>query len=92
MLTSVIQKARAWFPGSVLWAVILFLGFPILRAMNKATGETIAEIELPAIPQGAPMTYMVDGKQYIAISCGGGAAAKMVTLSLPSAALTEANP
>jgi quinoprotein glucose dehydrogenase len=67
-------------------------GVPILRAMNKATGETIAEIELPAIPQGAPMTYMVDGKQYIAISCGGGADAKMVTLSLPSAALTEANP
>ena len=58
-------------------------GVPILRAMNKATGETIAEIELPAIPQGAPMTYMVDGKQYIAISCGGGADAKMVTLSLP---------
>ena len=67
-------------------------GVPILRAMNKATGETIAEIELPAIPQGAPMTYMVDGKQYIAISCGGGADAKMVTLSLPSAALTGANP
>ena len=67
-------------------------GVPILRAMNKATGETIAEIELPAIPQGAPMTYMVDGKQYIAISSGGGADAKMVTLSLPSAALTEANP
>ncbi|MBS24467.1 MAG: pyrroloquinoline quinone-dependent dehydrogenase [Gammaproteobacteria bacterium] len=58
-------------------------GVPILRAMDKATGETIAEIELPAIPQGAPMTYMVDGRQYIAISCGGGADAKIVTLSLP---------
>ena len=58
-------------------------GIPVLRAMDKATGETIADIPLPAIPQGAPMTYMVDGKQYIAINCGGGADARMVTLSLP---------
>ena len=58
-------------------------GMPVLRAMDKATGETIADIPLPAIPQGAPMTYMVDGKQYIAISCGGGSDARMVTLSLP---------
>ena len=58
-------------------------GVPMLRAMDKATGATIAEIELPSIPQGAPMTYMLDGKQYIAISCGGGSDAKMVTLSLP---------
>lgn len=58
-------------------------GIPILRAMDKTTGETIADIDLPAIPQGAPMTYMIDGKQYISIASGGGSDAKLITLSLP---------
>ena len=58
-------------------------GTPILRAMDKTTGETIADIDLPAIPQGAPMTYMIDGKQYISIASGGGSDAKLITLSLP---------
>ena len=58
-------------------------GVPILRAMDKATGETIAEIELPGIPQGAPMTYMLDGKQFIAIACGGGSDARLISLALP---------
>ena len=58
-------------------------GVPLLRAMDKATGETIAEIELPGIPQGAPMTYMLDGKQFIAVSCGGGSDARLISLALP---------
>ncbi len=58
-------------------------GVPVLRAMDKASGEAVAEFELPAIPQGAPMSYMVDGKQYISIASGGGADAMLVTLALP---------
>ncbi|MCH2347816.1 MAG: pyrroloquinoline quinone-dependent dehydrogenase [Pseudomonadales bacterium] len=58
-------------------------GIPVLRAMDKTTGETIADFDLPAIPQGAPMTYMIDGKQYISIASGGGSDAKLITLSLP---------
>ena len=58
-------------------------GVPLLRAMDKATGDTIAEIELPGIPQGAPMTYMLDGKQFIAIACGGGSDARLISLALP---------
>ena len=58
-------------------------GVPLLRAMDKATGETIAEIQLPGIPQGAPMTYMLDGKQFIAIACGGGSDARLISLALP---------
>ena len=57
-------------------------GAPILRAMDKESGETIAEIELPGIPQGAPMTYMLDGKQFIAIACGGGSDARLISLAL----------
>ena len=58
-------------------------GIPVLGAMDKTTGETIADFDLPAIPQGAPMTYMIDGKQYISIASGGGSDAKLITLSLP---------
>ena len=57
-------------------------GAPILRAIDKESGETIAEIELPGIPQGAPMTYMLDGKQFIAIACGGGSDARLISLAL----------
>ena len=58
-------------------------GIPLLRAMDKLTGETVFELDLPAIPQGAPMSYMINGKQYIAVASGGGADAMLVVLSLP---------
>ena len=41
---------------------------PLLVARNKETGEEIATIELPASPGGAPMSYAIDGRQYIAIA------------------------
>jgi quinoprotein glucose dehydrogenase len=46
------------------------------------TGEVVAEIELPGPPNGTPMTYMKNGKQYIAIAVGGGRNAQMVALTL----------
>jgi quinoprotein glucose dehydrogenase len=58
-------------------------GVPLLRAMDKHTGATIYQLELPAIPQGAPMTYMIDSKQYIAVAAGGGADAKLLVMALP---------
>ncbi|MDP6415059.1 MAG: pyrroloquinoline quinone-dependent dehydrogenase, partial [Gammaproteobacteria bacterium] len=58
-------------------------GVPMLKAMDKATGEILHEVELPAFPQGSPMTYMIDGKQYISIASGGGSNASLVTLALP---------
>jgi len=58
-------------------------GVPMLKAMDKATGEILHEVELPAFPQGSPMTYMIDGKQYISIASGGGSSASLITLALP---------
>ena len=58
-------------------------GIPMLKAIDKATGETVHKIELPGIPQGAPMSYMIDGKQYISIASGGGTDARLITLALP---------
>ena len=42
------------------------------RAFDKATGQLIWEFRLPASSHATPMTYMVDGTQYIALAVGGG--------------------
>lgn len=75
------------FSSPLLTRSLLFIpaagGKPVLRALDKTTGEMVHEMELPGMPSGAPMTYMVDGKQYVAMAIGGAAAAKLVVLSLP---------
>lgn len=43
---------------------------PRLRALDKATGEVIATIELPDFMLGAPMTYEAGGEQYLLFSTG----------------------
>ena len=42
----------------------------MFRAYDKATGKIIWEMELPAGTTGAPMTYMLNGKQYIVVAIG----------------------
>jgi quinoprotein glucose dehydrogenase len=44
----------------------------MLRAYDKLTGRNLAEVWMPAGQTGSPMTYMVDGRQYIIIAVGGG--------------------
>ena len=56
-------------------------GASTLRAFDKATGKVIAEIALPSVPTGTPITYMMNGKQYIVIGMVEG---RLVALSLPS--------
>jgi quinoprotein glucose dehydrogenase len=43
-------------------------GGPRLVAYDKATGRELASVDLPGTAIGTPMTYMVDGKQYIALT------------------------
>ncbi len=43
----------------------------MLRAYDKATGRDAGAVYMPAQATGGPMTYMVDGVQYIAIAVGG---------------------
>lgn len=45
---------------------------PYLRALDPETGKILAEIELPANAFGAPITYVIKGKQYIVLPYGGG--------------------
>ncbi len=42
-----------------------------LRAFDKDTGKIVWEYQLPAGGFATPVTYMVDGKQYIVIAAGG---------------------
>jgi quinoprotein glucose dehydrogenase len=42
-----------------------------LRAFDVDTGKEIWRLELPASAQAAPMTYQVNGRQYLVICAGG---------------------
>ncbi|OAT35673.1 membrane-bound PQQ-dependent dehydrogenase, glucose/quinate/shikimate family [Proteus myxofaciens] len=42
-----------------------------LRAFNVTNGEMLWEARLPAGGQATPMTYSIDGKQYVVIMAGG---------------------
>jgi quinoprotein glucose dehydrogenase len=54
------------------------------RAYDKMTGAVVAEIELPGGTIGAPMTYMIDGVQYIVVAVGWkDMAPELVALSVP---------
>ena len=37
----------------------------LLRAYDKATGKDAGSVLMPAQQSGSPMTYMLNGKQYI---------------------------
>jgi len=53
---------------------LVFIGASVddyIRGFNIKTGEEVWKARLPAGGQATPMTYVVDGKQYIVISAGG---------------------
>ena len=54
------------------------------RAYDKANGDLVAELFVPGGPTGTPMTYAINGRQYITMAVGGmRKASKLVTLALP---------
>jgi quinoprotein glucose dehydrogenase len=57
----------------------------LLRAYDKVTGTQVGSVYLPAPQSGSPMTYMMDGKQYIVVAVSGGAySGEYIAFSLPS--------
>ena len=55
-----------------------------LRAQDKATGQLLGQVEIDRSLHGAPITYMYEGRQYIAVAGGGGSEkAELVVFSLP---------
>ncbi|TDI20821.1 MAG: pyrroloquinoline quinone-dependent dehydrogenase [Acidobacteria bacterium] len=57
-------------------------GGPRLVARDKATGEIVGSVDLPAGAIGTPMTYRHEGTQYIALTIGG-EVPELIALSLP---------
>src|SRR5437867_4471503 len=44
----------------------------MLRAYNKATGDEVGAVYMPAQQTGSPMTYLFNGRQYIVVAISGG--------------------
>ncbi|RZK75513.1 MAG: pyrroloquinoline quinone-dependent dehydrogenase, partial [Methylobacterium sp.] len=58
----------------------------MLCAYDKATGEQKGAVYMPAGQTGAPMTYMLNGRQHIAIAVGGGNyPAELIVFRVPAA-------
>ena len=70
--------------GLIITKTLVILGDPqvtappdrprgaMLRAYDKMTGKEVGAVWMPAQQSGSPMTYMVDGKQYIIVAVSGG--------------------
>jgi quinoprotein glucose dehydrogenase len=60
-------------------------GLPFFRALDKATGATIWETAIPAVQTGPPVTYLHQGRQYVAFTAGDqdrGIPARLVAFAL----------
>ena len=56
----------------------------MLRAYDKQTGKEVGAVWMPSAQSGNPMTYMVDGRQYIIVAVGGGTySSEYIAFALP---------
>ncbi len=57
----------------------------MLRAYDKASGKEVGAVYMPTQQSGTPMTYMLNGKQYIVLAIGGnGYTAELRAFRLPN--------
>ena len=72
---------------------LLFIGATTydkkFHVFDKATGKLLWETELPASGNATPSLYVVNGRQYVVIACGGGkngapSGGSLVAFALPS--------
>jgi quinoprotein glucose dehydrogenase len=57
----------------------------MLRAYDKATGKEVGAVYLPAPQTGSPMTYVMNGRQYIVVAVSGaGYSGELIAFRLPS--------
>ncbi|HWV94174.1 MAG TPA: PQQ-binding-like beta-propeller repeat protein, partial [Vicinamibacterales bacterium] len=56
----------------------------MLRAYNKATGQEVGSVYMPASQTGSPMTYSLGGQQYIVVAIAGpGFPGELIAFKLP---------
>jgi quinoprotein glucose dehydrogenase len=57
----------------------------MLRAYDKNNGNQVGAVLLPAPQSGSPMTYAVDGRQYMVVAVSGGSySGEYIAFSLPA--------
>jgi alcohol dehydrogenase (cytochrome c) len=71
-----VERSRAPLSSSLLATQggLIFNGSRdrMFRASDDRTGKTLWRVRLNAVPNASPVTYMANGKQYVAIVAGGG--------------------
>jgi quinoprotein glucose dehydrogenase len=55
----------------------------LLRAYDKLTGEDAGAVEMPNKQTGSPMSYQIDGKQFIVLAVSGSDGAELLAYTLP---------
>ncbi len=91
------RTGRPGSVGTLVTATLVVAGEPgvfttpsgrrgaMLRAYNKATGAEVGAVYLPAPQTGSPMTYMLDGRQFLVVAVsGGGHFGELIAFTLPS--------
>jgi quinoprotein glucose dehydrogenase len=57
----------------------------MLRAYDKASGEDVGAVYMPAPQTGSPMTYLLNGQQYLVVAISGaGHAGELLAFRLPT--------
>jgi quinoprotein glucose dehydrogenase len=57
----------------------------MLRAYDKATGKEVGAVYMPAPQSGSPMTYTLNGKQYVVVAVSGASYSdELIAFGLPS--------
>jgi quinoprotein glucose dehydrogenase len=56
----------------------------MLRAFDKATGKEVGAVFMPAPQSGSPMTYLINGKQFVVVAISGGSySGELLAFKLP---------
>ena len=63
----------------------------ILRAYEKASGKEVGAVSMPAPQSGSPMTYILNGRQYVVLAISGaGYPGELIAFSLPARPQSDA--
>ncbi len=76
------RTGQAGSPGTLVTKALLIAGERLntttpeglgamLRAYDKATGREVGAVYMPAPQSGSPMTYMLNGEQYLVVAISG---------------------
>jgi quinoprotein glucose dehydrogenase len=55
----------------------------LLRAYDKLTGADVGAVEMPARQTGSPMSYQIDGRQFIVLTVSSNEGGELLAYALP---------